>query len=171
MVEKDSGSFKSFGRASRDTRNNWVTMMFVTKCRYKCFKKQSHTSTCTKAFKELELLGFVFGEIGFAWNHVHFQVNVPKQYSVQVAEIMLKSRSSRRMFENHPGFRKRYPRRSFWSSYEHHESTGLKDYKTSAKYIKNQQEHHNITVIDDTQKSLTNYTAERDTSSPSTARA
>ena len=166
-----SGSFKPFGRAERDTRNNWVTMMFVTKCRYNCFKKQSHINTCTSAFRELEACGFGFGTFGFGGNHTHFQVNIPKQYSVEVAEIMLKSRSSRRMFEQHPGFLKRYPRRSFWSGYEHHEATGMKDFAASAAYIKKQAEHHGVIVIDDRQRLITDLTAERDTASPNSVRA
>lgn len=137
-----------------DTRNNWVTMMFPTKCRYNCFLKQSHIDTCTAAFKELEAFCFQFGVIGFGGDHVHFDVDVPKKYSIQTAEIMLKSLSSRRMFEKHPGFRKRYPRGSFWSGYEYHESTGNKDREASEQYIKDQQKHHNITVIDDRQKKL-----------------
>ena len=120
------GQVKGFGRAARDTRNNWVTMMFVTKYRFNCFLKQSHIDACTEAFRELEAFGFEFDELGFAGNHTHFLVNVPKRYSIQVAEIMLKSRSAQRMFEKHHGFRKRYPKGSFWSGYEHHESTGMK---------------------------------------------
>ena len=86
------------------TRNTWVTMMFVTKNRYNCFRKQSHIDTCIQAFMELESLGFEFGEFGFAWDHVHFQVNIPKRYSVETAEIMLKSRSAKRMFEKQSWF-------------------------------------------------------------------
>ena len=93
-------------------------------------------------------------EIGYGGNHVHLQVNVPKRYSVSVAEIMLKSRSAQRMFEHHTGFRKRYPRGSFWSGYEHHQSTGLQDIEESAEYIRNQSAHHNIEIIDDTQSKL-----------------
>ena len=161
-----SGSFKPFGRARRDTRNTWTTLMFVTKYRYNCFKKQSHIDTCTVAFKELEAYGFEFGSFGFGGNHVHFQANIPKRYSVQAAEIMLKSRSSRRMFEHHPGFRKRYPRGSFWSGYEHHEATGMKDLAASTAYIKKQAGHHSILVIDDRQQSLATFTAEPDTAIP-----
>ena len=94
-----------------DTRDNWVTFMFKTKCAYQCFRKQSHIDTCTAAFREFEAQGFEFGEFGFGGNHAHFDANVPKQYSVMVAEIMLKSRSSKRMFEQHPGFRKKIPTR------------------------------------------------------------
>ena len=171
MTEKHSDSFsiKSFGRARRDTRNNWVTMMFVTKYRFNCFLKQSHIETCTQAFRELEASGFKFDELGFAGNHTHFLVNVPKQYSIQAAEIMLKSRSAKRMFEKHPGFRKRYPRGSFWSGYEHHESTGMKDFNASKAYIIDQQKHHNVVVVDDRQQKLGVFTAEADTASPQRA--
>ena len=154
-----SGNYKPFGQ-QQDTRNNWVTFMFVTKCRYNCFKKQSHIDTCTAAFRELEGCGFTFGTFGFGGSHAHFQANIPKRYSVQVAEIMLKSRSSRRMFERHPGFRKRYPRGSFWSGYEHHESAGMKDFEASAVYIRNQERHHNIVVVDDRQRTLAAVAAE-----------
>ena len=160
---------KTFGRV--DTRNNWVTLVFVNKNRYNCFLKQSHIDTCTEAFREFEKLGFEFGEFGFGGSHVHFLVNIPKKYSVQNAEIMLKSRSSGRMFEKHPGFRKRYPRGSFWSGYEHHESTGRKDFNESTVYILDQANHHGITVIDDRQQKLNVFTAERDATSPSHARA
>jgi len=150
----------------RDTRDNWLTFMFVTKYRYNCFRKQSHIDTCTAAFREMEAFGFQFGEIGFGGTHVHLQVDVPKRYSLEDATIMLKSRSARRMFEEHPGFRKRYPRGSFWSGYEHHESAGRKRFEESAVYIRNQTGHHGIVVIDDRQQHLVAYAAERDTSSP-----
>ena len=165
MIAESSESFKPFGRAARDTRNNWVTMMFVTKCRFNCFLKQSHIDTCTSAFREFETSGFEFGTFGFAGNHVHFLVNIPKGYSVQNAEILLKSRSARRLFETHQGFRKRYPRGSFWSGYEHHESTGRKDYAASQAYILDQERHHNIKVVDDRQQKLSAFAAERDTAS------
>ena len=161
---------KTIGRAKRDTRNNWVTFMFVTKYRFNCFGKQSHIDTCIAAFLEFKAQGFEFGTFGFAGTHVHFQANVPKKYSVAVAEIMLKSRSAQRIFAAHPGFRKRYPDGSFWSGYEHHESTGNKDFATSTIYINDQQRHHNIKVIDDRQQKLSIFTAERDASSPSEAR-
>jgi REP element-mobilizing transposase RayT len=138
-----SGSSK---KIAGDTRNNWVTMLFVTKKRYNCFRKQAYIDTCTQAFYEMKHFGFEFGDFGFAWNHVHFQVNIPKRYSLQDAEIMLKSYSAKKMFEKHPGFRKRYPKGSFWSGYEHHQSTGLTNLEDSSKYIQDQQRHHDIIV-------------------------
>jgi len=67
---------------------------------------------------------------------------------------MLKSWSAKRMFETHPGFRKRFPRGSFWSGYEHHESTGRKNLEESSQYIKDQHRHHNVKVINDAQQKL-----------------
>jgi len=69
---------------------------------------------------------------------------------------MLKSYSGKKMFEKHLGFRKRYPRGGFWSGYEHHESTGLKNLDESITYCRNQQIHHGVTVIDDRQQQLPN---------------
>jgi len=151
MENVSSGCYK---KLMGDTRNNWVTMMFVTKKRYMCFRKQSHINTCAESFRELERFGFEFGDFGFAGNHVHFQTNVPKKYSLEDAEIMLKSRSAKRIFEKHPGFRKRYPKGSFWSGYEHPESTGRKNLEESSAYLCDQQQHHRVNVVDDAQQKL-----------------
>jgi len=149
-----------------DTRNNWITMMFVCKYRYNCLRKQSIMNDCEAAFREFEALGFKFGPIGFGGNHTHFRVDVPKKYSVEDAVTMLKSRSSLRIFEKHPNFRKRYPRGSFWSGYEHHESTGRKDIRAADAYILSQEEHHNVQVIRDVQKSIFSFAADVDTATP-----
>jgi REP element-mobilizing transposase RayT len=143
-----------------DTRNNWVTMMFKTKCNYNCFQKQSHIDTCTQAFRDFERFGFEFSDFGFGGSHVHFPVNVPKKYSIEEAESMLKSYSAKMMFEMHPGFRKRYPRSGFWSGYEHHESTGLIDLDKSIAYCRSQQQRHGVIVVDDRQQRLPGFAAE-----------
>ena len=153
MENVSSGNYK---KLVHDTRNNWVTMEFNTKCRYNCFRKQSHIDTCIEGFRELERFGFEFGEFGFAGVHVHFQVNVPKCYSLEVAEIMLKSYSAKLIFERYPGFRKLYPRGSFWSGYEHHVSTGLIDLEKSTAYCRSQMQRHGVSVVDDRQQRLPN---------------
>ena len=140
-----SGSYKVNGRRKEtiDTRNSWHTFMFVAKCRYSVFGKQKTIDACVEGFRELEAPGFELGKVGFAGNHVHFSVNIPKRYSVEDAETMLKSRSSQLIFAKIPNFRKRYPRGSFWSGYEHHESIG-RDREQAEDYIENQPEHHGI---------------------------
>ncbi|MEM4258380.1 MAG: transposase [Candidatus Thermoplasmatota archaeon] len=157
---RENISSSSYKKPMHDTRNNWVTMMFSTHKRYRNFRKQSHIDTCTKAFHDLEHLGFQYGEFGFSEDHIHFQVNIPKQHSIQNAEIILKSYTSRKMFEAHPGFRKRYPRGSFWSGYEHHESTGLIDLEKSINYWRSQQQRHGVHVFDDRQQKLPGFAAE-----------
>lgn len=157
QITFDSFSYK---KSSEDTRNNWVVLQFLPKCRYKCFRRQSVIDTCTAGFKELEKFGFEFGVMEFPVDHVHLSVNIPKRYSVQDAEIMLKDHSAKRIFAEHHGFRKRYPRGSFWAGYEHHESAGRKDKEAAEDYIRNQLTHHNVKIIDDRQRHLSGYTAE-----------
>jgi len=70
-----------------DTRNNLVTMMFVTHNRYNCFRKQIYIDTCIQAFHDLGCFGFEFGDFRFAMDHVHFLVNIPKRHSVQIDYI------------------------------------------------------------------------------------
>ena len=144
----DSGSYKANPRnkekrhkTRRDTRNSWHEFMFVSKCRYDVFGKQKTIDACVEGFMSLKPLGLEFKEMGFALNHVHFSANVPKRYSVQDAETMLKSRSARLIFARIPNFRKRYPRGAFWSGYEHHQSIG-KDMQQSTNYIRSQPRHH-----------------------------
>src|SRR3989338_6407837 len=74
-----SGSSKRFGK---DTRNNWVMMVFVSHCRYNVFRKESTQKACEAGLRELERYGFRFGPIGFGGTHVHFRVDVPKRYSM-----------------------------------------------------------------------------------------
>lgn len=139
-----SESYKVNPRKRRnDTRNSWHELVLVAKCRYNVFRKQKTIDACVAGFRELEAFGFSFGEMGFAGTHVHLSVDIPKRYSVQNAEAMLKSRSAKRIFTAIPNFRKRYPRGSFWSGYEHHQSIG-KNREESARYIKSQPKHHSI---------------------------
>ncbi len=153
MENVSRGNYK---KLAHDTRNNWVTMEFNIKCRYNCFRKQSHIDTCVEGFRELKRFGFDFGDFGFAGVHVHFQVNIPKCYSFEVAEIMLKSYSVKLIFEQHPGFRKLIPRGSFWREYEHHGSTGLIDLEKLTAYCRSQMQCHGVTVVDDRQQRLPN---------------
>ena len=137
-----------------------MTFQFVTKCRYNCFRRQSVIDSCVAGFKELEAFGFEFSEMGFPLNHAHLSLNLPKKYSVQDALIMLKDHSAKRIFAEHLGFRKRYPRGSFWSQYEHHQSTGHKDKDAADAYIRSQLEHHHVKIIDDRQQKLPTFAAE-----------
>ena len=145
----------NFGSASskslrKDTRCDWTMFMFVTHKRKKNFRKLSHQQICEAGLRENEALGFKFGPIGFGPNHVHFRVDVPKRYSKQQAEIMLKRSSAARIFREKPNFLKLYPDRHFWSGYEHHESVGV-EFDAADEYIRNQARHHGLELIRDVQ--------------------
>ena len=159
MEDFVSGSYKANpqSKIEGDTRNNWLEFMFVSHCRYNMFGKQSTIDACTRGFRELEAFGFEFGTIGFGGTHVHGHVNVPKKYSYEVAEIMLKSHSAKRIFSEKPNFRKLYPDGHFWSGYEHHQSVG-KDMESRKAYVKSQSDHHNVKIIDDRQKTISHFT-------------
>ena len=131
-----------------DMRCNWLTFMFVSKCRYNVFRKQSTINACKTGFLELERFGFEFGAFGFGGTHLHTAVNVPEKYSVRTAKTMLKSWSAKRVFLEKPNFRKLYPRGHFWSGYEHHQSFGVDEAK-ALQYIRDQQQHHGVEVVPD----------------------
>ena len=137
-----------------DTRNKWVTMMFVTHNCYNFLRKQIYIDILIKAFHDLEWFSFEFGEFGFALNQVHFLVSIPNQYSIQIVEIMLKSYTTKKMFGHFPGFRKRYPRGGFWSGYEHHESIRWKSIEQSTTYVRDQARHNNAYLMDEKQQRL-----------------
>lgn len=122
--------------------------MFPSKCRYNVFRKRSTIKVCEAGFRELERFGFEFRAFGFAGTHVHLAVNVPERYSILNAKTMLKKYSAARIFRDKLNFRKRYPRGSFWSGYEHHQGFGA-DEASAIAYIKNQQEHPGVQVIED----------------------
>ena len=145
-----SGSSKSL---RKDTRCDWTMFMFVSHCRFNVFRKESTQQACEAGLRECEKFGFKFGTIGFGGTHVHFRVDIPKRYSKQDAEILLKKHSAMRIFREKPGFLKRYPDHHFWSGYEHHESVGI-EFDAADEYIRNQERHHGIEVIRDVQLSL-----------------
>ena len=124
--------------------------MFVSKCRKNVFRKQSSINACKAGFLELERFGFEFAAFGFAGTHVHLAVNVPERYSIRIAKAMLKSWSAKRVFKDKPNFLKLYPRGCFWSGYEHHQGFG-KDEAQALAYIRNQQQHHEVEIVQDVQ--------------------
>jgi len=139
---------KKVSEGKKDTRSNWVMFMFVSKCRKNVFRKQSSINACKAGFMELERFGYEFGAFGFAGTHVHFAANIPQKYSIQDAKTMLKTWSAKSVFREKPNFRKLYPRGSFWSGYEHHQSFGADEARAQA-YIENQAQHHNVQVVQD----------------------
>ena len=151
------------GNYGKDTRSNWMVFLFVTKHRRKALCKQSTQNVFLSALEETKKWGYLYREVGFGGNHVHFEINLPSKYSVDSAEAFLKSFTARRIFEAKPNFRKLYQRGSFWSGYEHHHSFG-KDAEKSREYVRSQALHHGVKTIPDVAP-LTNWTPETDSPS------
>jgi len=86
--------------------------------------------------------------------------------TTHILEWMCPNNIPLRIFEKHPNFHKRYPKGSFWSGYEHHESTGRKDIKAADEYILSQEKHHNVKVIRDVQRKIFSFAADEDTATP-----
>jgi len=70
----NSVSSKKVSEGKKDTRSNWMMFMFVSKCRYNVFRKQSSINACKNGFLELERFGFRFAKFGFAGTHLHLAV-------------------------------------------------------------------------------------------------
>ena len=124
-----------------DARYNWQHLYFVSKKRYKVFRKEKTREVCRKAFYEsAERFGFIIRELGFGeeFSHVHMIVNVPSELSVKQTLQIFKSHSSSRVFTEIPNFLKRYPNREFWSGWRYNGSVGPMTEKTVRNYIQKQ---------------------------------
>ena len=102
-------------------------MMFVSKCRYKVFRKETTRGVIRKALYEIaeangiEIKEFAFGD---DYSHIHMEVNVPNTIAISKAVQILKSYSAYVLFYKIPAFRKLYPRGRFWSGYYSNGSVG-----------------------------------------------
>jgi putative transposase len=122
-------------------RYNWQHMMFVSKCRFKVFKKENTREVIRKAIYEIaEANGITIKEFAFGddYSHIHMEVDVPNVLSVSKAVQILKSYSAYILFYKIPGFRKLYPRGRFWSGYYSNGSVGPQNEEVIKNYIREQ---------------------------------
>ena len=124
-----------------DARYNWQHLYFVSKKRYKVFRKEKTREVCRKAFYEsAEKFGYEIRELGFGedFAHVHMIVNVPSSLSVKQTIQIFKSHSSSKIFSEIPNFQKRYPDKEFWSGWRYNGSIGPMTESTVKHYIQKQ---------------------------------
>ncbi len=128
-------------RAEKQWQYQWEHVVFVTKKRKKNFKKEYNRIVTKAAIEEaaakygITIKEFSFGE---KFDHVHMLLNVPNTLSaIQVIQI-LKSHSASVIFEKIPGFRKLYPRGSFWGYQYSNTSVGPVGEKKIIDYIRRQ---------------------------------
>ncbi len=120
---------------------NLQHIVFVSKYRYKVFKNPKtqqiiKTSLYEVASKyKIEIKEFAFGE-DFA--HIHMEINVPNTLSIAKVIQILKSYSSRVLFQSMPNYKLRYPRHSFWGGQYSNGSVGPRLEETVINYIRRQ---------------------------------
>ncbi len=116
-------------------------MMFVSKCRFKVFRKEITREVIRKAIYQIaESNGIEIKELAFGedFAHIHMEVNVPNTIKVSAAVQIMKSYSAYVLFIKIPNFRKLYPRGRFWSGYYSNGSVGPANEETVRNYIRNQ---------------------------------
>ena len=122
-------------------RYNWQHMMFVSKCRFKVFKKEYTRDIIRKAIYEIAeanhmtIKEFTFGD---DYSLIHTEIDVPNTIKISTTVQILKSYSAYKLFYKIPNFRKLYPRGRFWSGYYSNGSVGPSNEETIRNYIRNQ---------------------------------
>lgn len=120
---------------------NWEHMVFVSKCRYRVFRKEYTREVIRKAIYEIssanriQIREFAFGD---DYSHIHLEVDVPNTLTLSEVAQILKSYSAYQLFYKIPAFRKLYPRGSFWSGYYSNGSVGPQNEETIKNYIRRQ---------------------------------
>ena len=120
---------------------NWQHLVFISKCRYRVFRKEYTREVVREAIYEIarmnriEIREFAFGE-DFA--HIHLEINMPNTITIAKVVQILKSYSAYKIFSKIPNFRKLYPRGSFWSGYYSACSVGPQGEDVVKNYIRNQ---------------------------------
>jgi len=128
---------------TEDLRRNLYHLVFTSKCRYKVFKNEKTKKICEDAFGEVERkLGIKIVALEFQEDHVHLMVYIPAKYSVAYVVQFLKGISAKRVFEQSPKLRLRYPRGSFWSRFKYYGTVGPMTEDVIRKYIGAQDVHH-----------------------------
>ena len=74
--------------------------------------------------------------------HSHMMVDLPRTLSDAKTMQLLKGFTSYLLFRLVPDFRKRYPKRHFWSEGYFCEGVGFKEFNEVFDYVKNQWKHH-----------------------------
>ena len=122
-------------------RYNWQHLMLRTKYSFRLFRNPKTMANVKKAFEEVEqAFGFKIRELGFGEDqaHVHMVVEVPSKFSMSQVLQIFKVHSSRRVFEQSEGLRKRYPQGHLWSDYRYSGSVGPMTEPTVKTYIQKQ---------------------------------
>ncbi len=129
-------------RKERQWQYNWEHVVFVTNKRKGNFRKPHNREVTKNAIEEaaamfkIGIKEFGFGDEDYA--HIHMELNIPNTLSMSQVVQILKSHSASRIFQEIPGFRKLYPRGSFWGGQYSNSSVGPTNEDTIKNYIRKQ---------------------------------
>ena len=135
------GSTESRQRGEKQWQYHWEHIVFVTKKRKKNFKKEYNRTVAKSAMEEAALMykiGIKDFSFGDDYAHVHMYLTIPNTLRVQDVVQILKSHSASVIFQKIPGFRKLYPRGSFWGYQYSNSSFGPATETTIVNYIRRQ---------------------------------
>jgi len=120
---------------------NFQHIVLVSKYRFKVFKNPKTQRIVADAFREVEMRfnikikEFAFGD---DYAHIHMEVNVPRNLSMQQVEQILKSHSASKVFNEMPNYIKRYPDKHFWGGQPSGTSVGPVGENIIKNYIRRQ---------------------------------
>ncbi|MCL4365269.1 MAG: IS200/IS605 family transposase [Candidatus Marsarchaeota archaeon] len=137
MVSITHGNHKNVS----DFQYNFEHIVLVSKYRFKVFKNSKTQKVVADAFRETEMQykikikEFSFGD---DYAHVHMEVNVPNNLSMEQVVQILKSHSASKIFKEMPNFTKRYPKKHFWGGQYSNSSVGPVGENIIQNYIRRQ---------------------------------
>jgi REP element-mobilizing transposase RayT len=120
---------------------NWEHVVFVTKKRKRNFRKEYNREVTRLGIEEaasMYKIGIKELSFGDDYAHVHLYLTIPNTITVAQAVQILKSHSASVIFQKLPGFRKLYPRGSFWGYQYSNSSFGPVGEDKIRNYIKRQ---------------------------------
>ncbi len=124
-----------------DFQYNFEHIVLVSKYRFKVFKNPKTQKVVSDAFRETEMQyrikikEFSFGD---DYAHVHMEVNVPNNLSMEQVVQILKSHSASKVFKEMPNYHKRYPKGHFWGGQYSNSSVGPVGENIIQNYIRRQ---------------------------------
>ena len=118
--------------------------VFITKCRYKMFRKRWHKYVCRDVLNQVAKRHHMkVLSLGIGDDHVHMVTSLHPTMSPSKAFQILKGASSFALFRVIPNFRKRYQRGEFWGRNGSFRSVSDVDVQTVVEYS----ESHNQAQI------------------------
>ncbi|MGI0141912.1 MAG: IS200/IS605 family transposase [Candidatus Micrarchaeales archaeon] len=133
----NSGNFES---KNHSVGLSQYHLEWCPKYRYNALRSVHVKEFLVRTFTEIGgRFGILIHTTAIGNDHVHLFVSIPITMSVCKSVNLLKGTSSHRIFEEFPGFKKRYPKGHFWSRGYFFRSVSNITSGTVKKYIENQQ--------------------------------